>query len=120
MQHQEYLNALRDPYNNPSEEFIPFNFGFSTKSNALSTDTSIFMYTNYPINKIRVEYLRKPTPVSTGTYQYIDGIARVPNSLEVPIQAHSEVVDIAVQLAAVASTNIDFLKLSTQKTLINE
>lgn len=97
-QSDDYNIAERDPFNNASREFIPYNIGKS--SNGLSS--SIYMYPNTlePI-EIRLEYLKYPNTMNIGTYTYIDGIAYPETSSELPEEIHHKIVDKAVELASV-------------------
>lgn len=117
MQHDDYRQALRDPFNSPSSEFIPFNFGVSTSGSGIS----MYIYNeSVVITDVVIEYIKYPKKVSLGTYPYIDGVIYPSATLELPAQTHSEVVDIAVSLAATASQIPEFLQLNNYKLQTNE
>ncbi len=117
IQNDDYREALRDPFNSPSLEFIPYNFGISTTDNV----PSLYIYSgSYTINSIKPEYIRYPNKVNLGTYVYIDGITYPPTEFSVPEQTHSEIVDIAVNLAALHTDNPELVQLRSQKILMHE
>jgi len=118
IQHDDLSSALRDPFNSPSSEWLPYNIGRSTLDNATS---SIFIYAgDIVIRYIYTEYLKIPLKVSLGNYTYIDGTTLLPQTFETPEQTHSEIVDIAVNLAHMYANNAELTQLSSQKFLINE
>jgi hypothetical protein len=116
MQHDDYRLALKDPFNKAGEEFIPYNIGKSASSNS----EAIFVYSDYPIETIYTEYVRYPSRVSSGSYQYIDGNTYPEQSLQTPNQTHSEIVDIACMLAGLSAQNPEYIQLKSQKLLIHE
>lgn len=120
VQHDDHRELLRDPFNSPSLEFIPYNLGLSSTH----ANPSMYIYTgDLPstyINTVNVEYIRRPQRVSSGTYQYLDGITYPQTSLQVPEHLHLEVVDLACQLAALAIENPEYVQLRSQKISINE
>jgi len=117
IQHDDYRESLRDPFNSPSLEFIPFNFGRS--STALGT--SLYIYPGeYTIPAAYIEYVKYPSRVSFGNYTYIDGINYPQTTLEVPEQAHQEIVNLACLLAAMNIDNPEYLQLKSAKISIQE
>lgn len=117
IQHDDYRISLRDPFNSPSTEFIPYNVGKSSTD----SNSSIYVYPGlYSINSVKLEYIKYPSKVSLGTYSYIDGTSIPANTLETPEQTHSEIVDLAVYLATIATKNNEFIQLATQKLIIQE
>lgn len=116
IQHDDYLQANRDPFNNSGKEFILFNLGMNSIGN-----TSMFIYpNNLNIKNINIEYIRYPDRVSLGNYVYIDGVTYPAKTLSVSEQSHSEIVDIAVMLATTASQIPEFLQLNNYKLQNNE
>lgn len=115
-QSDDMNEILKDPFNNPSDtEFLPFNFGKSSNSG-----TSIYIYPAvYTPFKVNIEYIKIPSKVSQGTYQYLDGITHPASTLELDPNVHSEVVDLAVEVAALALQEPSF-EYAKVKTLINE
>lgn len=115
-QSDDMNEILKDPFNNASvEEFIPFNFGKST-----TTGTSIYIYpADLILTKASVEYIKTPSKVSQGTYTYLDGVTYPEATLEFSSNVHSEIVDLAVEVATIAlqDPSIEYAKL---KTLIHE
>jgi len=116
MQHDDYRLSLQDPFNEAGEEFIPFNIGRASNSN----DEAIYIYSNYTINTVYVEYIRYPARVSSGNYQYIDGNIYPEQTLQTPNQTHSEIVDIACLLAGLSAQSPEYIQLKSQKLLIHE
>jgi len=117
MQHDDYRIALRDPFNTPSLEFIPFNFGRASSEDG----TSLYLYPgDYTIPSVYLEYIKYPSKVSYGNYTYIDGVNYPQATLEVPEQAHQEVVNLACQIAALNIENPEYIQLKSQKILIQE
>lgn len=117
LQHDDYLTALRDPFNNASLEFVPFNFGRSSSGSG----TSMYIYPgDYTIPSVYIEYIKYPSRVSLGTYTYIDGVTYPPTTLELSDLVHQEVVDLACQIAGLYTENPEYIQLKNQKMLIQE
>ena len=115
--HDDLNNALNDPFNNSGREWLLFNFG----KNSQSTGTSIYIYPGeYTPDNIKIEYIKKPTRINLGGYLYIDGITYTAATSELPEQVHSELVDIAVQIASGIIENPDYVNLKTQKVFSHE
>jgi hypothetical protein len=116
-QHDDLTEILRDPFNSPSLEALPYNVGMSS-SNPLQQ--SLYIYPGlYTLSEVRIHYVRRPKRVSFGTYAYIDGIVYPEQSLEVPTHLRQQVVDLACQLAALATDNPEYVQLRTLKTSLN-
>jgi len=120
MQHDDYRVALRDPFNEPSTEFIPYNTGRSTNGSG----TSIYLYggqlPNDAIQTIYLEYIKYPSKVSLGTYTYIDGVVYPATTFELSDHTHQEIVDIACQLAAINTDNPEYIQLKNMKISVHE
>lgn len=118
MQHDDYREALKDPFNSPSQEFIPFNFGRSSSS---SGGSSIYMYPgSNTINKVYLEYIKRPWQVNLGNYTYIDGTVKPPTSFELPEHTHREIIDIACQIASFNIESPEYIKLKQEKVFLHE
>ena len=116
IQHDDLSSVINDPFNNSSDEWILFNFG---RSNG-SSNTSIYLYPGtLTIDNFKIEYIKKPERMSLGTYQYIDAVTYPAATSELPEQVHTEIVDLAVQIAAGIIENPDYLNMKTQKVLQN-
>lgn len=117
IQHDDYREALRDPFNAPSYEFILYNFGRS------STDSTSSVYLYPPvdgtIDAVYLEYIKYPERVSYGNYA-IYGVTYPQATLELPEHTHSEIVDIACQLAALNVQNPEYVQLKTAKIAVHE
>jgi len=117
IQHDDYLNALRDPFNSASLEFIPYNFGRASSDSG----SSIYIYPDdYVISQVYLEYLKYPTKMSLGNYVYIDGITYPATTSELPEHLHSEIVDLACQIASLNIENPEYIQLKNQKVFISE
>jgi hypothetical protein len=116
-QHDDLSDVLRDPFNSPSTEYLPYNVGMSFNGNA----QSMYIYPGTTsIQEVHLHYVRAPKKVSFGTYAYIDGVTYPEQTLEVPEHLHSEVLDLACQLAALATDNPEYVQLRTIKSSLNE
>lgn len=116
-QHDDYRVLLEDSFNKPSEEFILYNYGRSS----LGSGSSIFIYPGtLSVTKVYPEYIKYPTRVSFGSYTYIDGVVYPEQTLEFPPHTHSEIVDIACQLASLNIENPEYIQLKNLKVNINE
>lgn len=114
-QNDDLLESLRDPFNSPSLEFLPYNMGRNS-----SSTVSMYIYPgDLEVSKVYIEYLKKPARISLGTYIYIDGIAYPPTNCELPEVSHNQIVDIAAQIASLNIENPEYLKLKSQKVFIN-
>jgi len=120
IQHDDYREILRDPFNSPSQEFLPYNLGLASSR----LNPSMFVYTgsidSTAVSSVSVEFIRRPPRVSSGTYTYLDGITYPQTGLSVPEHLQLEVVDLACQLAALSTQNPEYIQLRNQKVLINE
>lgn len=117
IQHDDYLYSFRDPFNSPSLEFIPYNFGLSSTGSG----TSIYIYPgDYTISSVYVEYIKYPSRVSYGNYTYIDGVNYPQNTFELSEHTHQEIVDLACQIAALNIENPEYIQLKNQKIMIQE
>lgn len=119
IQHDDYRIALRDPFNSPSLEFVPYNFGKSSSTDHDSS--SIYMYpADYTVTKVYVEYIKEPRRAYLGTYTYIDGSIIDPQDLELPASTHEEIVNMAVMLASLAVQNPEYITTRMQKLAMHE
>lgn len=117
IQHDDYRVAMRDPFNSSSTEFVLFNMGISSTSSS----PSIYMYPgDFDILTVYIEYLKKPARVNLGNYTYIDGTTLSTQDFELPEHTHSEIVDIACQIASLSIESPEYIQLKNQKVLINE
>lgn len=115
--HNDYRDSFRDPFNSPSLEFIPYNYGTSSTGD----NVSLYMYPfTAPITLVYPEYIRYPARPSYGNYVYIDGITYPELSLETAAQTHPEIVDLACQIASLNIENPEYIRLKDQKVVIHE
>jgi hypothetical protein len=113
IQHDDYRDSLKDPFNKPSSQFFPYNYGRATTN---PDHRSIFIYgSDKPITEVYLEYIKVPRRVSLGTYEYIDGVIYPPQTFEFPESRHTQIVDIAVFLASTIVENGDFANLKQVK-----
>ena len=61
--------------------------------------SSIFIYSKFPVDNIKIDYIKEPSNPYLGTYTYIDGTTPTPTPLELPSHIHQRVVDLAVEQA---------------------
>lgn len=115
-QHDDYLNALKDPFYAGHEEFIPYNIGRGS-SNGVE---SIYMYSSYPITMVYPEYIKMPAKVSIGSYKYLDGITYPEHTLETSAPTHTEIVDLACSIAAMAAQNPEYVQFRQAKLAMND
>lgn len=116
-QHDDLNYLLDDPFNAPSKQEIPYNFGRS------STDagSSIYIYPgNVDLIKVFVDYIKTPVLMNLGNYTYIDGNILPQTSSELPEHMHNELVDVAVQIASGIIEHPQYVQLKTQKLFTNE
>lgn len=116
VQHDDYLQAVKDPFYSSHEEFIPYNIG---RSSVLGGE-SIYIYSSFTVNSVFVEYIKYPAKISLGTYTYIDGVTYPEQTLESSVQTHQEIVDLACSLAGLSTQNPEYIQLRQTKLLINE
>lgn len=121
VQHDDYRESLKDPFNEPSIEWIPYNFGRATSDGKAP---SMYIYggklPSTAISNVYIEYIKQPRKISFGGYTYIDGIVYPPTNLEFPEHTHQEIVDIALQIAAMNIESPEYIQLKSQKAFLNE
>lgn len=119
-QHDDLRVALKDPFNSPSLEFIPINFGRASSG----TGSSLYLYGGElpasSISSVYIEYIKYPSRISLGNYQYIDGVTYPAATSELPNHTHPELVDIACELAALSIENPEYIQLKNLKILNHE
>jgi hypothetical protein len=117
VQSDDLSECLKDPFNASSLDYIVYNVGRSSTS----TGTSIYLYPGgYTLGGFYPEYIKYPTRISYGGYTYIDGTLLTSANCELPEQTHSEIVDLAVLLAAVNVENPEYVSLKNLKIGIQE
>lgn len=117
VQHDDLRVTLRDPFYNGSLESIPYNFGRSLTS----SNPAIFIYPNsLVVSNVYPEYIKYPSKVNFGNYVYIDGVTYPESTLEFPEHTHSEIVDIACQIAALNIESPEYIQLKSQKVFEQE
>ena len=90
--------AFRDPFNSPSNEFIPYNIGRNSDGSASS---SLYIYPGtLKAYKANIEYLKYPERISFGGYVYLDNVTYPKATSELPNEIHHKIVDKAVELGA--------------------
>lgn len=117
IQHDDYIQALKDPFNSPSQEFLPYNFGRSSDG----VSTSVYIYPGQlSVNTVYPEYIKYPQKVSFGNYTYIDGVIYPPTTFDFPEHTHNEIIDIACEIAAMNIESPEYIQLKTQKVFSHE
>ena len=117
VQNDDLNEALKDPFNSPTFNEIPANYGRSSSG----ISSSIYLYPgDLLLGNAFVEYLKAPEKIYSGSYTYIDNTPVTPQDCELSEHTHSEIVDIAVELAASITQNPDFVSLKQLKLLKQE
>ena len=117
VQSDDLSECLKDPFNSSSLDYIVYNVG----RNSTSATPSIYLYPGgYTLGNLYPEYIKTPSRISYGGYTYIDGTQLVQANCELPEQTHSEIVDLAVLLAAINVENPEYLSLKNMKMSIQE
>jgi hypothetical protein len=120
--HDDFSDPLKDPFNKSDKSEILFNFGRA--SNISTNDfsrSSIYIYPDtMQIISVRLNYLKKPSRINYGGYAYIDGIVYPQQNCELPDLIHTELVDIAVQIAAGIIESPEYMQMKTQKVFSND
>lgn len=115
-QTDDLSEVLRDPFNSPSLDFVPYNLGRSE-----SAGVSMFIYPgNLAVKKVKVSYITNPPRFSIGNYTYEDGSPSNYQPLVTPEQTHQEIVDLACQIASYNIESPEYIQLKNQKILIQE
>jgi hypothetical protein len=117
VQHDDITEIYRDPFNSPSDEFIPYTIGRSSASSS----SSIYFYTpvGFTPDEVYIEYVKYPSRISIGNYTYFDGVTYPAATSELPPHTHNEIVDIASQLAAMSMED-QAIQVKTAKVQIHE
>lgn len=118
IQNDDLEDLLDDPFNKPSTEFIPVNFG---RSSDIDGGTSIYLYPGtLTLNSAFVEYLKQPNRLNFGGYTYLDGTVYTQTSSDMPTQVHPEIVDMAVAIASGIIEHPNYVQLKERKVFNNE
>jgi hypothetical protein len=112
--HDDYLDALRDPFNKSSKEHILYNYGRSS-SNPVTLSMYVYPDPIQTVNEITVEYIKSPSRISLGTYTYIDGVQYPETTSELSPHVHIDIVDLAVIIASTNIENPEYIQLKTAK-----
>lgn len=117
VQSDDLSEALKDPFNKPSLDYIIYNIG----RNSTGDNAALYIYPgNFEIVSVYPEYIKYPQRINYGNYTYIDGSVIGPSNCELPEQTHSEIVDIATQLASLSVQSPEYIALRNQKITIQE
>lgn len=121
IQHDDYRESLRDPFNSPSLDFIPYNFGRSSSNGKFP---SMFIYTgDLPssyLSSVFVDYIKRPIKINFGNYKYIDGITYPSTDCELHVNTHERIVDIACQIASLAIQSPEYIQMKANKVFLND
>lgn len=113
VQHDDFDEAMSDPFNSPDSNHILYNFGRSSAG-----ESSIFLYSkNDILTKARIEYIKYPRRISGGDYIYIDGVQYSEQTSELPKHMHTELVNVAVELASSITEDPNFLQIKRQMAI---
>lgn len=112
-QTDDLSEVFKDPFNGASTESIPFNFG---RASSGGDNSSIYIYPAlYVPLSITIEYIKVPRKISQGTYTYLDGKVYPETTSELSPNVHSELVDLAINIA-----QLSLDQNTKEKLLINE
>ena len=118
MQEDDRGEIQDDPFNNSHKHEILYNLA---KSITATGNGSIYLYPNgLTLGEISVSYIKKPERVSTGTYAYIDNVTYTEQGFELSEHTHSEIVDLAVEIAAGITDHPEFAQLKATKYMKSE
>jgi hypothetical protein len=112
-------DALGDSFHQSSVlDGVLCNFG---KASATTGESSIYIYPGtLTIGDVFIEYIKKPVQMFYGGYTYIDGSTPTTTNCELPEHTHSEIVDIAVNIAAGIIEHPTYAQLKQQKVFKHE
>lgn len=117
IQHDDLTEALKDPFTKSSLDYIIYTVGKTNNSNS----SSIYLYSgDYTVTAVYPEYIKYPNRMSLGGYKFIDGVVTTTSNCELPEQVHSEIIDLAVQLASLNIQNPEYIQLKNAKIQIND
>jgi len=117
IQNDDLNSVLQDPFNSPSKSQVLVNFGTASES----TNPALYLYSNsLNLRKVFIEYIRKPSRINLGGYTYLDGATYPSQDCELAPHTHSEIVDIAVNLAASIVENPNLYQTTQNKLEVNE
>jgi hypothetical protein len=112
------LNEIfKDPFNSPSIDNLPYNFGTASDGDG----TSIYIYPgDLEVEGVKLEYIRYPKRIHFGNYTYIDGTTPTLQSFELSEETHDEIVNLATQLTSLIIENPEYIQLKERKIQIQE
>lgn len=117
IQNDDINYARKDPFNKSFREEVLYNTGKA--SNGLGS--SLYIYPDgLATGQVYVEYVKQPARMSFGGYVYLDGVTYPQQDCELSDHLHSELVDMAVQIAAGIIENPNFVQLKSNKVLTQE
>lgn len=112
VQSDDISEALKDPFNKSSLDYILYTVGRSSTGSG----ESLYLYPGtLTLGDFYPEYIKYPRKVYYGGYTYIDGTVTVQTNSELPESTHPEIVDIAVALAAANVQSPELLALKNAK-----
>lgn len=117
VQHDDLNMALEDPFSKPSAYELLYNFGKASDS----TSGAMYIYPgSNEIFSVRLEYIKQPSKMNFGGYPYIDGVTYPQSSCELSEHIHSEIVDVAVEIASGIIQHPEYVQLKQAKLLSHE
>jgi len=118
VQHDDLNHLLCDPFNDPDEKEVPFNFGRST---SVENAASIYIYPGQlTIYEVKLEYIQHPPRLNSGGYVYIDNITYPEQDCMLAEHTHPEIVDIAVAIASGIIEHPDYVSIKNMKLKAHE
>lgn len=118
-EHDDLDSVLDDPFNNPSTKELPGTFGLSS---ATVDNHSLYIYPGSvsDLGDVAVDYIKVPDPIRYGGYVYIDATTPLLNNCELAPHTHSEIVDIAVEIASGVIEHPNYVQLKAHKAFDND
>jgi hypothetical protein len=141
VQSDDLNDVLRDPFNKPSFNYGVLGYRLAAANTFISTSQnpnkgSIYLYTDgtFSVTEVYPEYLKYPNRVWVGTYDLTSNLlpydgdnsyiyqtgADAPVECDLEAEAHPEIVDLAVSIAAGIIENPAYVRLKQEKLMTNE
>ena len=123
-QHDDLNHVLNNPMRKPSSTWK--RAVAATRASSEGDSSSLYVYTDFGVNEIQLEYIRQPKPAFFGgydSYNYINGdetadnINTPPRTVDLPEQYHNLFVDMVVQELSRIYVEGDKFQLSAEKII---
>lgn len=100
--HDDLHYILGDSLHGPSYKYRRA-IAVEAKASTTLGAKSLYVHTSgdFTVNSLELTYIKRPVVPTIGGYQYFDGTTRVLTQSDLPEEVHNEVIDMAVELAAI-------------------